>query len=364
MKILNRSKRFLYGQGAGIKACLNVILSDRIARDRIAVNYGGARSGNRGGPQVKAELLRKLFPEANSHFNLLYLLSGSLYIPPWAISNLKDRGVSIVLNQNGVFYPAWYPNEWQYENERMAKALLLSDHVFYQSEFCKKSADRFLGATPKSYEILYNGVDTQFFKPAGERQENGRFRFLVSGNIGASTYYRLVNAVDALALARTQGLDIEILFAGMIPEPLKIQLRSYIANKNVQEYFVLSGEYKRRDAPHIFSHADAYLITKHNDPCPNVVLEAMACGLPVLYSASGGVPEQVGGSAGIGMAVPETYEDNPVPAPEAITEGMAKIMQSREAMSAAARDRAENIFDIRLWADRHRDVFQKLLKQA
>lgn len=364
MKLLSRSKRFLYGQATGFKACASAILSGKIARDRIDVYYGGARSGNRGGPQVKVELLRQLFPEAHSQFNLLYLLSGSLYMPAWAIAQLKDRGIPVVLNQNGVFYPAWYPDEWQYENERMAKALLLSDHIFYQSEFCKKSADRFLGATPKSYEILYNGVDTQFFKPDQKREGNGRFRFLVSGNIGASTYYRLLNAIDALALARQQGLDIEIVFAGMIPQVLETQLRNYIIHKNVQEYFILSGEYKRHEAPQIFSDADAYLITKHNDPCPNVVLEAMSCGLPILYSASGGVPELVGDSAGLGMAVPETYEENPVPAPEAVTLGMAEIIKGRQAMSIAARNRAENIFDIRLWADRHRDVFTKLLKQA
>ena len=363
MKLLNRSKRCLYGQAVGLNAYAHHLTSGSVKNDHIAVNYGGARSGNRGGPQVKVELLRSLFPESAANFNLLYLLSGSLYMPPWAIVKLKDRGVPVVLNQNGVFYPAWYPDEWQHENERMAKALSLSDHVFYQSEFCKKSADKFLNSTPKSYEILYNGVDTEFFKPV-TRELNKRFRFLVSGNIGPSTYYRLENAVDALALARQQGLDIEIIFAGMVPEALESQLRAYIENKGLNEFFILSGAYKRSDAPKIFARADAYLITKHNDPCPNVVLEAMACGLPILYSASGGIPEQVGHDAGVGLTVPETYEDNPVPTPDAITTGMSQIMANRDVMSTAARKRAVEMFDIKLWADRHRVIFQKLLGQV
>jgi glycosyltransferase involved in cell wall biosynthesis len=39
---------------------------------------------------------------------------------------------------------------------------------------------------------------------------------------------------------------------------------------------------------------DVFLNLSENDPCPNVVLEALASGLPVLYKPSGGVPELVG----------------------------------------------------------------------
>ena len=54
------------------------------------------------------------------------------------------------------------------------------------------------------------------------------------------------------------------------------------------------GAYNASKAPAIYQAADAYLMMKYNDPCPNTVLEALASGLPVLYSASGGVPELVG----------------------------------------------------------------------
>jgi glycosyltransferase involved in cell wall biosynthesis len=47
---------------------------------------------------------------------------------------------------------------------------------------------------------------------------------------------------------------------------------------------------------------DVYLAPSRNDPCSNAVLEALACGLPVLYFRSGGHPELVG-DAGFG------YED-------------------------------------------------------
>lgn len=48
------------------------------------------------------------------------------------------------------------------------------------------------------------------------------------------------------------------------------------------------------ELPAAFRSADLFLNLSENDPCPNVVLEAMACGLPVLYVPSGGTPELVG----------------------------------------------------------------------
>jgi glycosyltransferase involved in cell wall biosynthesis len=100
---------------------------------------------------------------------------------------------------------------------------------------------------------------------------------------------------------------------------------------------------------------------KQNDPCPNVVLEALSCGLPVLYSASGGVPELVGTQAGIGLAVDEGFDEVSVPTPTAIAEGMAQIMQHREPMSQAARVRAVAHFDLSIWLDRHAALFAGLL---
>ena len=51
---------------------------------------------------------------------------------------------------------------------------------------------------------------------------------------------------------------------------------------------------------------------------PTVVLEALASGLPVVYSASGGTPELVGDDAGVGVPAPLDWEQDHPPAPEAL----------------------------------------------
>jgi glycosyltransferase involved in cell wall biosynthesis len=88
----------------------------------------------------------------------------------------------------------------------------------------------------------------------------------------------------------------------------------------------------------------------------------MASGLPVLYSASGGVPEQVGEEAGVGLAVPQTFETSPIPSPSAVAEGMARIIREHQTMRQAARQRAVARFDLTHWLDRHQQVFEQLVR--
>lgn len=329
----------------------------------VQVFYGGARGGHLGGPLVKVALLREFFPERRAGFSLLYVLSNAIYLPRRVIDVLRASHVPIVLNQNGVFYPAWYPEGWERENARMAHVHEAASHVFYQSEFCRRSATRFLGERSGPAEILYNAVDTARFAPA-PIEASRPFTFLVTGKIGPSTAYRLMSSIAGFAAARANGLDVRLRVAGGIAPDVLGGARQLAEQLNVSHEIDFAGPYRRADAPAVYRAADAYLMTKHNDPCPNVVLEAVASGLPVLYSASGGAPELVGTEAGVGLAVPETFDETPVPPPLAIAEGMARIIGARARMAEAARARAVARFGLAQWIERHRQVFQSLLGAA
>lgn len=325
------------------------------------IYYGGARAGDFGGTLVKVRLLQTQFPEKRVGFSLLYMLSNALYLPAWATNQLRAAGVPLVLNQNGVFYPGWFPQGWERENARMAAAHAAADYVFYQSEFCRRCAERFLGSRGGAAEILYNAVDTRHFQPGGVSGPARPFTFLVTGKFGASTAYRLTSSVAGVAAARAGGLDVRLRIAGTIEPEVEAEVRSRVERLGLSAAVALTGPYSGAQAPGIYQSADAYLMTKYNDPCPNAVLEAMACGLPVLYSESGGVPEQVGSEAGLGLPVPQTFEQDLTPSPNAIADGMAYVIQHRASMAAAARRRAVDRFDLTYWLARHETVFRSLL---
>ena len=98
------------------------------------------------GGMVKFVPLMQIFPPSPWRFNILYL--GSSALPPdlpQLLRLARRNGAKIILNQNGVGYPAWAGADWQTVNRPMQAALKEADYVFYQSEFCRLSADRFLG---------------------------------------------------------------------------------------------------------------------------------------------------------------------------------------------------------------------------
>ncbi len=326
------------------------------------VFYGGARSGDVGGPLVKVRLLSERFPEHRIGYSIVYLLSNAIYLPQWAVDAIHQAQIPIVLNQNGVFYPAWYPDRWEQENARMARVHAAASHVFYQSEFCRLCADRFLGHRTGPAEILYNAVDTARFTPERARRAARPFTFLVTGKITEATAYRVTAAIQGLAAARKGGLDAALRISGVLSPAVAAAAEALAARLDMSGRITFTGPYSGAEAPGIYRSADAYLMLKHNDPCPNVVIEAMASGLPVLYSASGGVPELVGEHAGLGLAVRESFDAASIPAPEAIAEGMGRVIANCDAMGAAARRRAEAHFDLSSWLDRHEKLFAELTR--
>ncbi|MBN2751172.1 MAG: glycosyltransferase family 4 protein [Rhodospirillaceae bacterium] len=325
------------------------------------VFYGGARSGNIGGPLVKVKRLREYFPEHRWDYNLVYTLSNAPYLTTCALNLLRLRKIPIVLNQNGVFYPGWYKNDWKGMNAVMARAYHRADHVFWQSHFCRRAADRFLGPRQGSGEILYNAIDTQKFIAATTRPERP-FTFLVTGKIGKHMAYRLESTVAGLAYARNAGLRAILKVSGSIEYEALVSLRHTARSASIEDYVSFTGPYTQEEAPAIYAAADAYVTTTYMDNCPNAVIEALSCGLPVLYSASGGVPELVGVEAGIGLEVPEDWEATHTPAAEAIGDGMLRIANNASAMGQVARQRAVAQFDIQNWIARHQQVFQTLLE--
>lgn len=324
------------------------------------VSYGGALVGDVGGPLVKIRRLIEYFPEHRASYNLVYALSNAPYLPDFALSLLRMRGIPIVHNQNGLFYPAWYRGDWRAENARMARTYRQAAHVFWQSEFCRRGGDLFLGPRDGPGEVLYNAVDTSRFTPATDFPD-GPVVFLMTGKMDAHLYYRIENAIRGFARVAAAGLDARLRLAGWAAPTVEDRTRALAEELGVASRIEFRGRYTQAEAPDIYRAAHVYVSTKHNDACPNAVIEAMACGLPVVYSASGGVPELVG-DAGIGVHVPESWDEPQIPDEEALAEAMRDVVADRNRLGAMARARAEARFDIGHWIARHRAVFESLTR--
>ena len=298
---------------------------------------------------VKFQRLQRTFPHRPRDFNVLYLGSSSLPTGEQTVIELaRRRGAPVVVNQNGVAYPAWAGEDTERLNARLRDVLLAATHVIYQSAYCKEAADEFLGEPARGWEVLPNAVDTNEFTP-GEVPE-GAPVLLLGGD--QTQPYRLETALETLALLP----DARLLVTGSSVVDVAGAAREHGVADRVEPF----GRYAQRAAPAVYRRAHVLLHPKVRDPCPNVVLEALACGVPVVHSASGGVPELVG-DAGIGVTSDTTWERDVPPAPGELADAVRAVLAGHDAYRAAARARAVERFDLAPWVDRHRQLFAELL---
>jgi glycosyltransferase involved in cell wall biosynthesis len=105
-----------------------------------------------------------------------------------------------------------------------------------------------------------------------------------------------------------------------------------------------------------YQAADIYIHASHVDTFPTSILEAMACGLPVVATAVGGIPEQVDHDI-TGLLVPAGASVEMAQAIETILNNS----QLRTDMGKAAAIKAQNEFSLALQAQRYLDWYQEIL---
>ncbi|HUF01632.1 MAG TPA: glycosyltransferase family 4 protein [Gaiellaceae bacterium] len=327
----------------------------------VRVFYGHDRVPERGeraaGGTAKAQKLDEHFPNARAGFSVLYL--GSTWLPRDLgplLSLCRRRRIPVVVNQDGVGYPGWAGERTEEVNRPLRRALTAADHVLYQSEFSKRSSDLFLGPARGRWEVLPNAVDVRHFTPA-ESPPSGGPVLLLGGD--QTQAYRLELALRTLRTLLLSHPGARLLVTGRTVTPVE----SLVEELGLRGHVDVVGEYAQRDAPAIFRRADLLLHTKVNDPCPTLVLEAMATGLPVVYPASGGTPELVGEEGGVGAPHDDSFERDEPPTPEAMAEAVERVLADLERFSAAARARAVERFALEPWIERHCALFEELTRR-
>lgn len=310
------------------------------------------------GGQIKLIHLRREFPETREA-NLIYLVSSALPDDAEAVVRRgRQLGMKLVWNQNGVAYPGCYGENYPWFNRRMAALRAQADYVVNQSRFSEISAARYLGPSQAPSEICFNPVNTSAFVPPERREAGGRVRLLAAGTSHA--FYRTKSAIDVTRELLRRGRDVELVLAGECRWPgAAKQVEAEM--RDIADRVVMVPPFSQAGAVALYQQADVLLHTKFNDPCPTVPIEAMACGLPVVGTASGGMPELVDAEAGVLVPVPQGWERDVAGEPSALADAVEQVLARREAYATAARRRAVAHFDVGPWIERHREIFRSLL---
>jgi glycosyltransferase involved in cell wall biosynthesis len=136
--------------------------------------------------------------------------------------------------------------------------------------------------------VLRNGVDLARFRPLDRmalRRQLGLDRptLLSAGNlIELKGHHLVIEALRALPNWR-------LVIAGK--GPLGAELERQVAQRGLTDRVRFTGPLSQQHLIEYYNAADALVLASSREGMPNVVLEAMACGLPVIAAAVGGVPE-------------------------------------------------------------------------
>lgn len=330
----------------------------------LSLGFGGVLDDGRPvhGGAVKLLPLRKAFGGGEEAFGILYAVSSS---PPQVAADLFARcrkcGIKIVWNQNGVAYPAWAGSESERFNAPMRELRNAADFVVYQSEFCKISATKFLGPCDTPSSILHNPVDLEVFFPDREMTFSGSpLRLLAAGTHG--TRDRVISALEALRELRVGGTETVLTVAGRFQWPGgEKDFASQTVHLGLQDAVRRVARFSQSDAPALYRAHDLLVHPKYMDPCPTVVLEAMASGLPVVGSRSGGMPGMVPSDCGVLIDAPQDWDNRHTPSGSQLATAVAGLLPNLTEFSLAARRNAEARFDVETWIEAHEQIFRELL---
>lgn len=314
------------------------------------------------GGKVKLTYLRKKFGEYNTGYNILYLVSSALpgFADIWA-EEAERKGVKIVWNQNGVGYPAW-TTEWQKINNSM-KPITKADYVIYQSEFCRRDADRYVSPFVGPYTILNNCIDTDKKKPAVLPLPLSPIRLLVTGT--HMTREKVIVPLEAMRLLLDRGYNTLLEVYGPSEWPnAEAEIAEKITDLNLKDKVAIHGKYLQDESGEIYQRGHILIHVKYMDPSPTTPLSAMAAGLPVIGSGSGGMVELVSPEAGILIDVPDSRDKLYYPRAEEVAEAVERIMKEWPTWSRMAREHAVKNFSVEKWVDIHERIFNKLLQNS
>ncbi len=160
---------------------------------------------------------------------------------------------------------------------------------------------RDIGAPPDRVHVLRNGVDTERFAPQLEARQRlgvqGAPLLLSVGNLLPVKRHGLV--IEALALLRPDFPQARLAIVG--GGPLQAELAAKAAALGLADAVQMVGAVSQDRLVSWYGAADLLVLASSREGWPNVLLESMACGTPVLASRVGGVPEIVNNPA-VGMS--------------------------------------------------------------
>ena len=224
----------------------------------------------------------------------------------YELKRFRNTKGAIIQRLDGVYYEEKHGSRHGKLNRNIKKIYeKYADLVVFQSEYSKKQCFKVLGVKEEARcRVILNGVDKEIFYPEPSRVINENdVQFITTGNFrDTSMLEPIIRSLDGLCGRFSFKLNI---VGPIADKSLKGLIdRDYVVYHKDKDLSVVAC---------LLREADIFLYSHVNPPCPNSVLEAISCGLPVVSFDSGAMRELCGFSAdllaGVNDKIIQSYDD-------------------------------------------------------
>jgi glycosyltransferase involved in cell wall biosynthesis len=160
-------------------------------------------------------------------------------------------------------------------------AITSADHVVVTTSLMRQYAMKQYDIADCNIHVIPNYVQTDVFAPSGQNRQSRQRIIFVGRFVPQKNLFGLLEAIC--------GLEMELIMIG--DGPLRPQLEDRATCDGLRVRFL--GNKPNRELPEFFKEADLFVLPSHWEGHPKALLEAMACGLPVVGVNAQGTRELI-----------------------------------------------------------------------
>jgi len=216
----------------------------------------------------------------------IFFIPGSTMTDRVSFVKAKELKKKIILRVDGI------PEDWRNRGtgwSRLRDYSKDADIIIYQTKFIKNTIG---GLLKKDGYVIYNGVDKSIFKPLGEKFPEFGNPCIINLNYRNDPNKRIEEVITRFRELKFREPEATITFVGKYPVYLlqwKFGMLDFKAGID-WNYTGVIGD--RKILAKILRSGDYFAFPSFADPCPNSLIEALACGLkPLWINDYGGAKE-------------------------------------------------------------------------
>lgn len=230
------------------------------------------------------------------------------------------------------------------------KLIESSDEVISVSEACSDELKRYYNINKS--KVIYNGVDTNFFKPDDTKANIHEPYVLYAGRL--SPEKGLFDLIDSIKIVSKTCPDIKLIIIGK--GPMERTLRNKVRALELSENIKFLGSLNHDDLLDYYQSASIYVLPSYFEGLATTLLEALACGVPIITTNIPANSEAVIDSIN-GFLVPPKK-------PKILAESILALLSDtklRKKMGNNSRKRAMNYFDWDIISKKIEDTYYAML---